>query len=1218
MSEAEEEIASALSLPELPTVERQRRVIEERQAALYAGEIGIPAAVVDEVLRSGGNRDRSQLRLIYNFMTDPTTEESAEFVKREYGVGGKGFSIDGRDYAVWWDELGMQIAAGHTVKDKISEKAFLSWSDVSARIGQLLAQGEYAPQVVLDAARGNALKEHAEVLIYMERDLADGVVERFFDDLSVFQGGFPEVTERLAQHLDSPEYVADLNQRLERLASAYAEDAFLIRFRHYAPDRVLQQFQKFAREAVPYQARDGFAWQEHDRFITEDEVDAFLTRGGPYSDGRLTVYAYFIGVHTDQEKADFLRHQYGEGGSSNALAGADDSHADYGTKGIALARGSYTAPYAQTFLKWPKAVLRVDQLIQQKEYLKPGDYTRMPAYEREGMTNRILQFYSGLPQEVERPFIDTFFHEEARKELPETLTDADKTEALLTAMDQALAALPLDFDRYEERAEILAQVHQYVDGTFTIFQEPKKEPDLNSISGRQLSLFDFMDSSEPASDKEETPAHAPASSEAQVAVSAGDGQEEPMQNGVVARYHSTTAMQYGYTEEIAIIRYPNGKFYNHYGFDEELGMGAATAGPFDSLEDARQALQAHRPDAQEVEVQEQKTERETQPLEPMLLQTQDEYNAVKEKYPNSLVGFELDGHYLFLGEDAKQVSGILDSKLLEKPLEQGGHVMVTGFPANQWVYYSRQLWSKGENVCLYGEQKDGTHLQIKYLSGKDYLPIDATVHIDGREFRVDAVDFERGKVSLQDMTMAREARYPLFREEPVEFVRALYEQEEPQFDFATEEQVFIAIQQSRYAYEDFSGEQMDVIYAAGQKNLNLLPMPNPDFSVEQMQLIADIEDRVRKNERVAYDGMLLPLTGHVMTPEEINAARKENRLPLEPFTQTDELSEEPEAPVQPATAQEKHNFHITDDDLGAGGPKAKFRANMDAIHLLKTLEAEGRLATAEEQEVLSRFVGWGGISQAFDPDNASWAKEYAEVKAALTPEEYREARASTLNAFYTSPTVIKAMYAALEQMGLRTGNVLEPACGIGNFMGLVPQSMEELKMYGVELDSISGRIARQLYQKNQIAVQGFETMEFPDSFFDCAIGNVPFGDYKVLDKRYDRYNFLIHDYFIARSLDLVRPGGVVAVITSSGTMDKQNDSVRRYLAARADLLGAIRLPDNAFMRNANTGVVADILFFQKRDRVALEEPDWVHLGTTKEGYTVNSYFASHPATRRWF
>ena len=1212
MSEAEEEIASALFLPELPTVESQKRAIEERQAALYAGEIVIPTEVVDEVLRSGGNRDRSHLRLIYNFMIDQTPEEYAEFVKREYGVGGKGFVIDGRDYAVWWDELGMQISAGHTVKDKIQDKAFLSWPDVSARIGQLLAQGEYAPQVVLDAARGNALKEYAEVLIYMERDLADGVAKRFFDDLSVFQGGFPEVTERLVQLLNLPDYIEEVTMRLEWLAYEYSQDNSLIRFRHYAPDRVLEQFQKFARDAVPYQARDGFSWQEHERFITEDEVDDFLTQGGPYSDGRLTVYAYFIGEHTDKEKADFLRQQYGEGGSSHALAEADDSHADYRAKGLSLERGSYGEPYATKFLKWPKVALRVNQLIQQNEYLKPGDYTRMPGYEREWMVNRILQFYSALPKEIERPFTDTFFHEEARKELPEALADAGKTEKLLITMDQAMAALPLDFDRYEERAEILAQVHQYVDGTFTIFPEPKKELDLNSISGRQLSMFEFMDSGEPASSMEETPAPAPERSEAQVAVSDSDGQEEPVQNGVVARYHSFTAMQNGYTEDIAIIRYPNGKFYNHYGFDEELGIGAATAGPFDSWEDARQALLAHRPDAREVELQEQREEPEPQILPPMQMTAQNEYNAAKERYPNSLVGFELDGNYLFFGEDAKTAAEILDSKLLEKPLEHGGTVEVTGFPANQWVYYSRALWSKGENVCLYGQQDDGTHTQTKYLSGKDYLPVDATVHIEGREFRVDSVDFVRGKASLQDMTMAKEARYPIFREEPVEFVRSIYEQEEPQFDFATEEQVFIAIQQSRYTYEDFSGEQMDVVYAAAQKNLNLLPLLNPAFSVEQMQLIADLEDRVRKNERVAYDGMLLPLTGHVMTPEEINAARKENRLPLEPFTQTTDSLEEPAIPIQPVASQEKRNFHITDDDLGAGGPKAKFRANMDAIHLLKTLEAEERLATAEEQEVLSRFVGWGGISQAFDPDNTNWEKEYAEVKAALTPDEYREARASTLNAFYTSPTVIKAMYAALEQMGLRTGNVLEPACGIGNFMGLVPESMDGLKMYGVELDSISGRIARQLYQKNQIAVQGFETMEFPDSFFDCAIGNVPFGDYKVVDKQYDRYNFLIHDYFIARSLDLVRPGGVVAVITSSGTMDKQNDSVRRYLAARADLLGAIRLPDNAFMRNANTGVVADILFFQKRDRVAVKEPEWVHLGTTEEGYTVNSYFASHP------
>ena len=306
------------------------------------------------------------------------------------------------------------------------------------------------------------------------------------------------------------------------------------------------------------------------------------------------------------------------------------------------------------------------------------------------------------------------------------------------------------------------------------------------------------------------------------------------------------------------------------------------------------------------------------------------------------------------------------------------------------------------------------------------------------------------------------------------------------------------------------------------------------------------------------------------------------------------------------------NFRITDDDLGAGGPKTKYKANVEAIRVLQTLDAEQRQATAEEQEILSRYVGWGGIPQAFDEGNAEWSKEYAELQSLLTADEYKEARASTLNAFYTSPTVIKAMYEALGNMGLSKGNVLEPSCGVGNFMGLVPDSMEKIRMYGVELDSISGRIAQQLYQKNKIAVQGFETMQFPDSFFDCVVGNVPFGNYKVPDKRYDRHNFLIHDYFIAKSLDLVRPGGVVAVVTSSGTLDKKDSSVREYLANRADLVGAIRLPNNAFQRNANTGVVADILFLQKRDRAAVERADWVDLGETPEGHSINQYFAQHP------
>lgn len=444
-----------------------------------------------------------------------------------------------------------------------------------------------------------------------------------------------------------------------------------------------------------------------------------------------------------------------------------------------------------------------------------------------------------------------------------------------------------------------------------------------------------------------------------------------------------------------------------------------------------------------------------------------------------------------------------------------------------------------------------------------------------------------------------------------------YESMEEQIDV----HVLEAMEKAGTSFDEFSPEQMDVIYSSAENGMDITLLLNPEFSPAQMQLIVDVMERISANERHRFESEIEKLTSVVMTPEEINAQRQERHFPLEDFSDGSEIVQgETEVkgnvvewkPEKQEGKAERVNFRITDDDLGAGGPKAKFKANMEAIHLLKKLEEENRLATSQEQEVLSRYVGWGGIPNAFDKENSDWAEEYRELYDTLTKEEYEAARASTLNAFYTSPTVIHAMYEALENMGLRNGNILEPSCGVGNFMGLLPESMAGSKMYGVELDSISGRMAKQLYQKNEITVQGFETMEYPESFFDCVIGNVPFGAYKVTDRKYDRYNFMIHDYFLAKSIDLVRPGGVVAVVTSSGTMDKQNPAVREYLANRAELLGAIRLPNNAFMRNANTGVVVDILFFQKRDRISLEKPGWVELGTTPEGYTVNSYFAEHP------
>ena len=1296
LSEAEEEIASAFSLPSLPTVEQQIRTIEAPMQAQYADEITIPAEVVDEILRTGSNRSKSQLRLIYNFMTEQTPEEYTAFVKKEYGEGGKGFEIGGTKYAVWFDELGMQIAVGDTVRNDPKNKAFLSWEDVSCRIHQLLQQGEYAPKSVLDAARGNALHEHAEALSYMERDMAEGVAEMVFADTSIFSGGYPELTERLAKLIDQPEFLADLNERLLGLAEAYAEDKSVMRMPFYRPDKVSEQFQKFALPFQPYQAREGFQWNEQEVFITEDEINAFLAGGGPYSDGRLATYSFFL-THTEKaERAAFLKDRYGVGGSSHALSRADNSHASYDGRGLELARGIYGKPDALVKLNWNQAAERVAKLIDQSLYLKPADYSRMPSYEREQMANRVIGFYHRLPDEVERPFERELLNEDARKKLLVMLTDSEQAVELLEKMDAALLSVPLDSPEYTEKSKTLAELHQYVEGTYTIFPEKKKAVEISVSETGQISLFDIWAQEQESKEHSTTAVvEEPQKQAAKYSRNVGDylyleddrlykiervtdsliylkdmerpawaarvirpnqydaelaknplndyllaGQESALKDSRCVYkeclYSMLDAVQqseiYLYLRDRDVDADEAEKELRNK-IDELLEQNAKTAPLYleasqnwenfkdwlvedifqrtyqDVITDRRDAVALYQDskDAPQwvrgIMVPYAAEEKAVEPtLQPLPLDAVNEYNALKERYPDALVGYEQYGNFEFYGEDAKRVSELLGSKLLEKETALG-KVEVSGFPREQWASQAMKLWKQGESVYLSGQQEDGTHAQTKYFRREEYLPVNTIIELDDREFRVDSVNFEQGTVSLQDMTLAKEARYPIFRTEPLEYIRHLYEQADVPMKEAIETTVFTALHNAGVAYEDFSPEQMDVLYSVAESGGELEELLNPDFSPEQMQLIADVQTRTDAIHRSAADDAVKPLTSKPMTPEEVNHARRQHNLPLDSGAET-------EQPVQPK--QEPMNFRITDDDLGAGGAKTKFKANIEAIRLLQTLDAEQRQATAEEQEVLSRYVGWGGIPQAFDEKNADWAKEYAELKSLLPADEYSEARASTLNAFYTSPTVIKAMYEALSNMGLSKGNVLEPSCGVGNFMGLVPESMENIKMYGVELDNVSGRIAQQLYQKNKIAVQGFETMQFPDSFFDCVVGNVPFGNYKVPDKRYDRHNFLIHDYFIAKSLDLVRPGGVVAVVTSSGTMDKKDSSVREYLANRADLVGAIRLPNNAFQRNANTSVVADILFLQKRDRAAVERAEWVDLGTTPEGYPINQYFAQHP------
>ena len=339
---------------------------------------------------------------------------------------------------------------------------------------------------------------------------------------------------------------------------------------------------------------------------------------------------------------------------------------------------------------------------------------------------------------------------------------------------------------------------------------------------------------------------------------------------------------------------------------------------------------------------------------------------------------------------------------------------------------------------------------------------------------------------------------------------------------------------------------------------------------------------------------------------------EENRMPYDIVIQTIGSKSPALDAIEPeqSTLELAGNFHITDDDLGVGGPKQKFARNIEAIRTLFKLEEEHRGATAEEQQVLSQYVGWGGLADAFDPNKENWSAEYTQLKELLSEDEYAAARASTLNAHYTSPTVIRGIYNAVEHMGFRSGNILEPSMGVGNFFGMLPDSMAGSRLYGVELDSITGRIAQKLYPQADITVAGFETTDRRD-FYDLAVGNVPFGQYKVNDKAYNKLGFSIHNYFFAKAIDQVRPGGIVAFVTSRYTMDSKDSTARKHMAERADLLGAIRLPNNAFRANAGTGVVSDIIFLQKRDRPIDHEPDWVQLGKTEDGFAINQYFVDH-------
>ena len=643
------------------------------------------------------------------------------------------------------------------------------------------------------------------------------------------------------------------------------------------------------------------------------------------------------------------------------------------------------------------------------------------------------------------------------------------------------------------------------------------------------------------------------------------------------------------------------------------------------------------------------------PVSPSLVPDVSEYMKLKANHPSSFVSVKVGDYFLLYGEDAKQAATDLDLKTVVQEIPGLGETTVTGTNLG-WPHLAKQLQLHGHNVTV-GELENGRYRVVKDLNVADFIPLGMKLEQDERIFTIDQVDYAAGRVSLRDDTFGASTGFPIFRNEPVSVVREWVEHQQEK-DLATAartEEILSA------ATASYGQSQLDTAkglinefckreYGSEVEFTDLrhigLAYTTTEDEKHELQVNADLVDysisylvdgvqvhedkyesltELIEQELSVLDFDSLISVGMDAIPEEPAApdlteqpvTREGDTLTIGngpatheiDITVSDEEWKQIKEAIPDNTAQ---NFHITDPDLGAGGPKTKYQNNVAAIRLLKVLEEQGRSATPEEQEVLSRYVGWGGIPQAFDEANEKWASEYAELKTLLTPEEYASARGSTLNAHFTSPTVIEGMYQALEKMGVHPDTVLEPAMGVGNFFGLLPESMQGAALVGVELDSITGRLAKQLYPQASITVDGFERVNLPDNSIDLAVGNVPFGSYKLADPRYDRQNLLIHDYFFVKTMDKVRPGGIVAFITSKGTLDKQDSTVREYLAQRADLLGAVRLPNNAFSRNAGTDVTTDILFLQKRAQPPEQVPDWVHLGQTADGIPINRYFETHP------
>lgn len=973
--------------------------------------------------------------------------------------------------------------------------------------------------------------------------------------------------------------------------------------------------------------------------FSQEIIDTILTRGSGISEGKFRIYEQFEKSLSAKENADFLKNEYGWGSAYPVIVGAgiDEQHDG---KGILISKGiGDDKPHIR--LTWNQVEKRIAELIRLDRYLNPKEKEIYPQWLEKQEESRAelaekqrnREILSSAPPKQETV---QAAESEPQKEaqyayhLGDTVyMGADEYE-ILSFNDERVVLHDMQYPLFQkelERAEFDRRVRENpMNDHLKVKELPPEEkadeaPAFDIGMGYLGNGLTVWNRAVEENGDYQTIAHISSEGEIHYYV---DGLPED----VVARIEQAAAQE------------------------QQKALFSATYKVGDKVNLDGKPFEITRVDDWNVELMDRSVQNPQPRLEQkdsfMRLVQQNErssftdayreYSEIKSANPDSLVLYQMGDFFEVYGADAQTVSGALELNLASRSIGGNQRTQMCGFPTNRLETYVNMLLDRGFDVavCSLENGERSTRnivstnkedpVQSQPVGRIDYLHTDGTVR--------ESVEYTSPYQFEKDI---KEENYY-----GVPFTVVFYKDKEGntisrEFAEHLDPPQSIEIIDSPYLANDRADEMLrQAEQIAGE---NTLPPDERFFVIETDEGYAIWDDLTEaiyiddegvseefKSEWQANDYLeqVKKSVSEKETAEWLYVERAKQNISVEqpeqkeaePFTpafsqpkrsrvQTFDLH--PEIPLS-----ERHTFDLASHEVPEAGKKERFRRNMAAINVLKECEFDNRFATPEEQEILSQYVGWGGIPEAFDENNSSWADEFIELYTALSPDEYESARASTLTAFYTPPVVISAIYKAMEQMGFREGNILEPSCGIGNFIGMLPSTMQGSKIYGVEIDKISAGIAQQLYQKTSIAALAFEEANIPDSFFDAVIGNVPFGDIRVNDRRYNKHNFLIHDYFFAKSLDKLRPGGVMALITSKGTMDKENPAVRKYIAQRADLLGAIRLPNNTFKGNAGTEVVSDILILQKRDRLIDLEPDWVHLNTDENGVKMNAYFVDHP------